>query len=60
MGMMAPVITLIVMPSFVIVGRIVDSTGSYTLLLQGFAVALVVAIFLLLPLRMGRAGFSDS
>ncbi len=54
MGMMSPVITLIVMPSFILVGRIVDSTGSYTLLLQGFVGALVVAILLLLPLRMER------
>ncbi|MCX2980771.1 MFS transporter [Halieaceae bacterium IMCC14734] len=56
MGMMGPVITLIVMPSFVIVGRVVDTTGSYTLLLQGFAGVLAIAILLLLPLRMERAG----
>jgi MFS family permease len=52
MGMMGPVITLIVMPSFVVVGRIVDATGSYSLLLQAFAGALVLAVLLLLPLRM--------
>jgi MFS family permease len=55
MGMMGPVITLIVMPSFVVVGRIVDATGSYSFLLQAFAGILVVALLLLVPLRISHA-----
>lgn len=52
MGMMTPVITLTVMPSFAVVGRVVDTTGSYTGLLQIFACILVFAALLLVPLKM--------
>jgi len=53
MGWMMPVIGVILTPSYLIVGGIRDSTGSYVLAFQVFLGVLVVAILLVLPLRVG-------
>jgi len=53
MGWMMPVIGVILTPSYLIVGSIRDSTGSYVLAFQVFLGVLVVAILLVLPLRVG-------
>ena len=52
MGLMGPLITLCVMPSFPIMGRLVDASGSYTGALYLFAGLVAVAVALLLPLRL--------
>lgn len=51
MGLMGPLITLCVMPGFMVVGRMYDSYGSYTLSLYFFAGVCGLAAILLLPLR---------
>ncbi len=51
MGWMMPVIGILVTPSFLIVGYIRDSTGSYVMAFQVFLGVLVVAALLVLPLR---------
>lgn len=53
MGWMGPVISVLVTPSFVIVGMVRDATGSYVPAFQGFLGVLVVAALLLIPLRVG-------
>jgi MFS family permease len=53
MGWMMPVIGVILTPSYLIVGSIRDSTGSYVLAFQVFLGVLVAAILLVLPLRVG-------
>lgn len=53
MGWMSPVISVLVTPSFVLIGMIRDSTGSYLPAFEGFLGVLVVAILLLLPLEVG-------
>ncbi len=52
MGLMGPVITLFVMPSFPLMGRMVDASGSYSGALSLFAGLVAVAVVLLLPLRL--------
>ncbi|MFK7730129.1 MAG: MFS transporter [Pseudomonadales bacterium] len=54
MGLMSPLISLIVMPGFIISGKLVDMTGNYVLLLNVFCVVLVVAAIILVPLRLNR------
>jgi MFS family permease len=54
MGLMGPLITLCVMPSFPIMGRLVDASGSYTSALHLFSGVVVVAALLLLPLRLPK------
>ena len=51
MGLMGPLITLMVMPGFVVVGYMVDSTGSYEAVLQLFSGMIVLSAILLVPLR---------
>jgi len=53
MGWMSPVISLVVTPSFVVIGLIRDSTGSYLPAFQAFLVVLAIAVLLLLPLQVG-------
>ncbi len=55
MGWMSPVIGVLITPSFVIVGMVRDSTGSYVPAFQGFLGVLLVAALLLAPLRVGGA-----
>lgn len=52
MGMMGPLITLLVMPGFVVVGKLVDMTGNYQLCLQVFSAVIVVAAIILVPLKL--------
>ena len=54
MGLMGPVITLCVMPSYTVIGRMVDNAGSYTPSLYLFTALCFVAAALLLPLRLPR------
>lgn len=51
MGAMGPIITLLVMPGFALVGRLFDYSGSYTLSLLIFIGTTLIAGALLLPLR---------
>jgi predicted MFS family arabinose efflux permease len=52
MGAMGPLITLLVMPGFPIVGRLYESSGGYSLVLWVFTAVIAVAAALLLPLRL--------
>ena len=52
MGAMAPLITLFVMPAYVLVGRLHDLQGDYTGSLLVFIVLIVLAILLLAPVRL--------
>lgn len=52
MGLMGPLITLSVMPSFAVVGRLFDATGSYRTSLLVFAGVIAVAALLLVPLKL--------
>jgi predicted MFS family arabinose efflux permease len=54
MGLMGPIITLCVMPGFAVVGRMVDTVGSYTPTLYLFAGLCLVSAALLLPMRLPR------
>ena len=54
MGLMGPVITLCVMPSYTVIGRMVDSYGSYTPSLYLFTGLCFVSAALLLPLRLEK------
>ncbi len=52
MGMMGPLLTLFVMPGFIVVGKLVDMTGNYQLCLQVFSAVIVVAAIILVPLKL--------
>lgn len=52
MGAMGPVVTLLVMPAFILVGRMHDLYGSYVSILLLFSMLIVVAMALLLPVRV--------
>ena len=54
MGLMGPIITLCVMPSFPLVGRLYDASGGYVSSLYLFSGVALVAALLLLPLRLGQ------
>jgi sugar phosphate permease len=51
MGLMGPVITLCILPSYPVVGRLFDASGSYVSSLYLASAAVVVSALLLLPLR---------
>ena len=53
-GLMAPIITLLVMLGFPLAGRLYDVTGSFSLCLWIFSVLVAVAAILLVPLRLPR------
>jgi len=55
MGLMGPLITLLVMPGFVVTGRLFDATGSYRLCLLLFAGIIAVATLLLVPLKLSES-----
>ncbi len=52
MGLMGPVITLCILPSYPVVGRLFDASGSFVSSLYLASVAVVVSALLLLPMRM--------
>lgn len=54
MGAMGPLITVCILPGYMIVGRLFDSTGNYTAGLQLFGVVIVLAALLLVPLRLPK------
>jgi MFS family permease len=54
MGLMGPLITLMVMPGFVVTGRLFDATGNYQLCLLLFAGIIALATLLLLPLKLSE------
>ena len=54
MGAMGPLITLSILPAYVVMGRLFDATGSYTLGLWVFSGAILLAAIFLLPLKIDR------
>jgi sugar phosphate permease len=52
MGAMGPLITLAILPGFVVVGHLYDSYGNYTVCLLLFAAVTVIAAAMLIPLRL--------
>ena len=55
MGLMGPLITLLVMPSFPIVGHLYDAFGNYQVALFVFIGVCLVAAALLIPLKLQSA-----
>ncbi len=58
MGAMSPLITLSIMPAYAVVGRLYDSTGSYSTGLVLFGGIVVIAAALLVPLQLPKPGHS--
>ncbi len=54
MGLMGPLLTLLVLPSFTVVGALFDMSGSYQLPLLIFSGVIALGMLLLLPLRLPR------
>ncbi len=52
MGLVSPLVTLCVLPTFVLVGRLVDTYGTFVYPMLVFAVATLCAMAILLPLRL--------
>ena len=52
MGLMSPVVTLCIMPTFVMVGRLVDTYGTFVYPMLVFACTTALAMAILLPLRL--------
>ena len=52
MGAMAPLITLSIIPAYIVVGRLFDSTGNYTAGLVLFSFVIGLAAILLVPLKL--------
>lgn len=52
MGVMGPIITLNIIPAYIIVGRLFDSTGSYTAGLILFSFVIGLAAIMIVPLRL--------
>lgn len=52
MGLMGPVITMLVMPAYVVVGRLHDLDGNYTRSMLLFGVLILVGIALLVPVKL--------
>jgi hypothetical protein len=57
---MGPLITLMVMPGFVVTGRLFDATGSYRLSLLLFAGIIALATLLLVPLKLSETAPSSA
>ena len=55
MGLMGPLITICVMPSFAIAGSLFDATGNYQLCLYLFTGVTVASMLLLVPLKLRLA-----
>ncbi|MBT8140361.1 MAG: MFS transporter [Gammaproteobacteria bacterium] len=60
MGLMGPLITLSIMPSFAIVGRLYDQTGSYQSSLLLFAGLMLVSMCILIPLKVDAGQSPDA
>ncbi|MDB4476515.1 MFS transporter [bacterium] len=58
MGAMGPVITLSILPAYALVGRLFDTTGSYSLGLMVFSGVILLAALLLVPLKYETASRS--
>ena len=54
MGLMGPLMTLCVLPGYTIVGRMYDSSGSYSTVLYLFAGIMLLSIFLVVPLQLSE------
>lgn len=52
MGLMGPLITLLTMPAFILVGKMHDRFGDYVTVLMLFGALIVVAMALLAPVRI--------
>lgn len=52
MGLMTPLITLSILPGYALIGRLYDSSGSYSSALIIFSGAMIVALLLLIPLKL--------
>lgn len=52
MGIMGPLITLCILPAYALVGRLFDTTGSYSTGLVLFSGVVIIGAALLLPLRL--------
>ena len=52
MGLMGPLLTILIMPGYALVGRLYDLNGSFTLALSLFSGAVVLAAALLIPLKV--------
>jgi hypothetical protein len=52
MGIMGPLITLCILPAYALVGRLFDSTGSFSTGLVLFSGVVILGSVLLLPLRL--------
>jgi predicted MFS family arabinose efflux permease len=54
MGVMGPLITLSILPAYIVVGRLFDSTGSYTTGLVVFSIVIGLAALMLVPLKLPK------
>jgi predicted MFS family arabinose efflux permease len=52
MGLMTPLITLCILPGYALIGRLYDSSGSYSSAMLIFSALMVLAILLLIPLKL--------
>ena len=52
MGAMGPIITLLIMPTYILVGRLYDMNGNYVATLYLFSGISVLAALLLIPVRL--------
>ena len=59
MGLMSPVVTLCVMPTFVLVGRLVDTYGTFVYPMLVFTGTTAFAMAILLPLRLPERAAAD-
>jgi len=55
MGAMGPIVTLLIMPAYILVGRLYDLNGNYVTVLQIFTGISIVAAALLIPVRLPEA-----
>ncbi len=60
MGLMGPVITLLVMPAYIFVGRMYDAFGNYITTLSVFTGLILLAIVLLSPVRLPSHRAADA
>ncbi len=52
MGVMGPIITLLIMPAYILIGRLYDMDGNYVTALQLFIGIALLAAVLLIPVRL--------
>jgi sugar phosphate permease len=55
MGAMGPIVTLLIMPAYILVGRLYDLHGNYVTVLQIFTGISIIAAALLIPVRLPEA-----